>query len=230
MEESKRKFTIKDNDVPSVAQLTAGNGILFFGNAKAKRRILIVGNSITLHGPKPEIGWEWAHGMAASAPEKDYVHLLCERILEAEDAYIMVNQLAAWERRCTEEEALSLCASARAFAPDLLIFRLGENIPSPTDAGGQERLENAFSRFVSYICPEGAQVLFTTCFWEHGVVDAAIRAVAKCMHMPLVTLGDLGDEDKYMAVGLFDHNGVAHHPGDLGMAAIADRIYKAMEN
>ena len=33
-----------------------------------------------------------------------------------------------------------------------------------------------------------------------------------------------------MAIGLFEHNGVAHHPGDLGMKEIAERVYSAMQN
>ena len=174
--------------------------------------------------------------MAASEMEKDYVHLLAGHILEKEDACIMVNQLATWEMKITEmglayskEEALPLADAARAFSPDLLIFRLGENIKSPTDAGGQSRMETAIEDLVRHICKGETKIIFTTCFWKHDVVDEAIRAVAKRMDMPLIELGDLGEDDAYMAVGLFEHGGVAHHPGDLGMAAIAERIYKTME-
>ena len=146
----------------------------------------------------------------------------------------MAHQLSMWEHTVSEmgqdysaERALPLAEASRAFAPDLLIFRLGENIKTPTDEGGRARLEKAFSDLVSYINPR--RVLFTTCFWKHGILDEAIRELARKMGMPLVELSDLGEDDAYMAVGLFAHGGVAHHPGDLGMATIAERIYGAME-
>ena len=37
---------------------------------------LFVGNSLTKCRPKPDIGWTNDCGMAASASENDYVHLL----------------------------------------------------------------------------------------------------------------------------------------------------------
>ena len=43
-------------------------------------RVLFLGNSITLHAALPEIGWTNVWGMAASAAEKDYVHLVTRGI------------------------------------------------------------------------------------------------------------------------------------------------------
>lgn len=39
-----------------------------------------------------------------------------------------------------------------------------------------------------------------------------------------VPLYDLGMNEKMTAMGLFEHAGVAGHPGDLGMQHIAERI------
>ena len=57
----------------------------------------------------------------------------------------------------------------------------------------------------------------------------AIRAVAQKRNYPLVELGALGMQDEMKALGLFEHTGVAVHPGDCGMAAISDAIWVMLE-
>ena len=78
--------------------------------------------------------------------------------------------------------------------------------------------------------PDGkAQVILTTGFWHHPG-DGAIIGYGKEQSLPIVALGDFGDDDQMKAIGLFEHSGVANHPGDLGMKMIAERIFSVMKN
>lgn len=81
---------------------------------------------------------------------------------------------------------------------------------------------------ISHLNPKGGRVYFTTCFWKSERVDSEIRRVAQKLQMPLLELGALGENEENMAVGLFEHRGVAHHPGDLGMQRIAEGLYDLM--
>ena len=66
------------NPVPALGQNAKDQKA--FDSAGTGPRILFVGNSITLHGPRPQIGWTNNWGMAASSLDKDYVHLLQKKI------------------------------------------------------------------------------------------------------------------------------------------------------
>ena len=70
------------NTVDSKSQLKETEMVKFDRPEGNGIRVTFVGNSITLHGVKPDIGWNNAWGMAASAKEKDYVHVLENAILE----------------------------------------------------------------------------------------------------------------------------------------------------
>ena len=63
-------------------------------------RVLFLGNSITLHAPAPDIGWTGNWGMAASGEDKDYVHLLLDKIAVSSGGRprFMVRNIAEFER------------------------------------------------------------------------------------------------------------------------------------
>ena len=90
---------IEKNNVTAENQLN-GAGLVSFENPNGKGvRVMFAGNSITRHAPSPTIGWTLDCGMAASAPEKDYVHLLMQKFRKTDpDAAFCICQVADWER------------------------------------------------------------------------------------------------------------------------------------
>ena len=81
---------------------------------------------------------------------------------------------------------------------------------------------------MNYLNPSGnAKVIVTTGFWHHPG-DEALKDFADEKGYPLVKLGELGEQDEMKAIGLFAHEGVANHPGDLGMKVMAERIFSAV--
>ena len=102
-------------------------------------KVLVLGNSITLHAPYPSIGWYGNWGMAASLRERDYVHVLAAKM----DSDIKpVN--VSWESEHTSFDLSSLDIHF-AENPNLIIIRLGENVKDLVD------FLHSFSVFVNYI-------------------------------------------------------------------------------
>ncbi len=214
------------NTVPAKGQLPSDKTVSDpLGNGGKK--ILFLGNSITRHGPAPEIGWTGDWGMAASAPEKDYVHLLMEKIRSADpDAQYMTASLSAWASEYWNDTSFEqIYRKALDYGADVIVIRIGENIHKEHLA--HHSLETALGRMLDRFATPSVQFLMTDCFWRNEPVDAVLRQVARDRNIPMVSLGDLGDSGENMAVGRFEHAGVAMHPGDLGMERIADRIFAA---
>ena len=214
---------IKNNTVAASNQMVNASSIVsYMGDKNAPLKILVVGNSITRHGPKPDIGWERDWGMAASAPEKDYVHLLYAKLRAADvSPFMMIRQASGWEIGYLNEDILDKFADERAFDADIVIYRLGENVKKETKYAFREKLE----AFINHICPRG-KVIFATCFWKNEIVDDGIRDLAEKRGEPCVDIVCTAEDQ--MALEPFEHKGVAMHPGDKGMEMIAEKIADAV--
>jgi hypothetical protein len=60
-------------------------------------------------------------------------------------------------------------------------------------------------------------------FW-YAIYNDCFKEVAEEKGHTFCHLTDLEEDERTMALGLFEHKGVAGHPGDYGMQCIADRI------
>ena len=194
-------------------------------------KVLIYGNSIALHGRAPSLGWNNQWGMAASAREKDFAHLLVAD-LEArrgERADFRIRNLALLERNYTTNLLdFAELAGDVAWAPDYVVIAIGENAKAIDDASAP-----AYTQFlVSLARPlvESAkhpQVVMRSPFWRNPVKADCTERAAKEVGAAYVDAGPLGSKAENKAIGLFEHTGVANHPGDLGMRRIADLILSA---
>ena len=221
---------LEKNTVNAKGQLTDSKSVRFFDVGNGGKRIMFVGNSITLHGVLKEIGWNNEWGMAASAAENDYVHILMKNVKEYEPrAAFCICQVAAWESNYKNgKEKYPLYEKARVFDADIIITRFVENCPGKEFDGAVFKKEMA--DLIEYLNPSGkAKIILTTGFWHHPG-DSYIADYGKENNLTVIPLGDLGEDDKMMAKGLFNHSGVAMHPGDLGMETIAARIFKVLKN
>ena len=212
------------NTVDAANQLHDAPCVRFYNIGGDGPRVMFVGNSITLHGTAPHIGWYGEWGMAATTKENDYVHRLMASVMEvAPTASFCVCQVADFERLYkTPAVTYPTYEQAVTFSADVMIMRFIENCP--WEGFDEALFLRELGEFVRYLDQEKkAKIIFTTGFWRHPG-DNALREFAKENGYPCIELGDLGEMDEMKAIGLFEHRGVANHPGDLGMQAIAERI------
>lgn len=189
-------------------------------------RVLVYGNSIALHAPKPDIGWTNDWGMAASAPEKDFAHLVVAG-LEAKlgkKADFRIRNIAALERNFTTNLAtVAEISEDAAWKPDYVVIAVGENVPNIDSSSAA-----AFRKFLSGIArpftDAGSRVVMRSPFWRNDVKAECTKEAAAEVGATYVDAGPLGAKEENKAIGLFAHSGVANHPGDLGMRRLADLI------
>ena len=221
---------IEKNTVSAKSQVRKNHYIECFDNG-GKINVLFLGNSITRHEEKPEIGWANDWGMAASKRENDYVHVTV-RLLE--EKFGKVNYCIAncgeWELNYYKDELLQDWEEARNFRADIVVVRLGENIYNAKDKLQEYPLAPHYEKLVEYFCSNpNAKVIVTGLFWKCPPIEDVIEKVVSEKEYAYAPLNDLSDEPENMAIGKFWHEGVAMHPGDLGMQRIAERIVKAIE-
>lgn len=214
---------IDENTVEVSHQVQVTDRAIFYNPAGKGLRVMFAGNSITQHAPAPAIGWPYDWGMAASAPEKDYVHLCIAEINKTyPDAAYCVCRAGKWEQNWKIGESVyAEYQAARDFCADVIVIRFVENCAKDGDPA---HFMAEFSKYIDFINGTGkAKLIITTAFWKNPY-DSVIRAYAEKAGQPLVELGDMGGNPEMKAYGLFEHKGVAAHPGDKGMAEIAKRI------
>ncbi len=192
-------------------------------------KVLIYGNSIALHAPKADIGWTNCWGMAASAPEKDFAHIVVAGLETklGKNADFRIRNLAVLERNFTTNIATVAEISADvAWKPDYVVIAIGENVPN-IDSSTAAAYRKFLSDIARPFADAGSRIALRSPFWRNDVKAACTEEAAAEVGAAYVDAGHLGVKSENKAIGLFSHSGVANHPGDLGMRRLADLILEA---
>ena len=220
---------IDNNTVSAENQVHKSNYVGIFCRG-GDLRVLFVGNSITRHEPNIGIGWDRDWGMAASTKDLDYVHTAV-RLLDEEYGKVdyCITNCGRWELSYFDDGMLSQWSEARDFSADIVVLRLGENINKAKEHFATHNISTHYKRMAEFFMGKGALVIATGLFWRNDEIERAIEAAAEELGAVYLPLWDLGEADENMALGLFSNPGVAMHPGDIGMARIAERIVSAIK-
>ncbi len=199
------------------------------------RRILFLGNSITLHGPKADIGWTNNWGMAASAEEKDYVHLVTRAIAQhtGVQPQIKVKNIADFERNYATYDVDGELKDLFAFDPDLVVLAIGENVPALDADDAKAKFKAGVSSILRCaLAKRHPRVVVRSCFWPDTAKDEILKQACAEANARFVDAGPVGRDPANAARSerSFSHDGVAGHPGDRGMKALAEAIVQAALN
>ena len=212
------------NTVKAYGQVDVNKFVSIF-NRGGTKKVMFFGNSITRHEPNASIGWHGDWGMAASSIDKDYVHLV---VAELDKRYGTVDYCIAqgamweWEYPRTEEVFEEYYSKVREFDADIIVIRIGENVTAKKHL--EINCQPYFAKMVDRLVGENAKkVIITDMFW-YAIYNDCFREVCEEKGYTFCHLTDLEEDESTMAKGLFEHAGVAGHPGDYGMQCIANRI------
>ncbi|MCB1241971.1 MAG: SGNH/GDSL hydrolase family protein [Verrucomicrobiales bacterium] len=209
-------------------------GIALHAHAQTShRRVLFLGNSITKHGPKADIDWTGNWGMAASEGSKDYVSLVTKALTDTSGSApeILVKNIADFERAAAGYDFTGKLKEVIDFQADLIILAIGENVPGPQTAEDKAQFQASVTKLLTTLKGDRHPVILVrSCFWANPFKDEALQAACTTVGGIFVDISALGkDEQNYArSERPFKHAGVANHPGDHGMAAIAESIVKAL--
>lgn len=187
-------------------------------------KVLILGNSITYSPANPTEGWNCSCGMAASAVDSDYVHLLTAKFkgLNKSSTVEAVN-IAEFERNFDTYDFNKL-QTYRDSKPDIIILRIGENVLRENEP---ILFETKYLELLYYlkINNPNVKILAVGSVWPNRILADSVMS----KHTNYISLISLQNDLTNFALGMYTNPGIADHPSDKGMRSIRDQIWAELE-
>ncbi len=143
----------------------------------------------------------------------------------------MVANIAAFERQPQTYDIDTELKNELAFQPDLVIVAIGENVPALTSEQARSTFKASLTRLLKrFKTNNNPTLVIRSCFWPDQAKDSILKQACEEVGGVFVDDSALGKDEANFARSErgFSHGGVAAHPGDKGMQAIADALLQAM--
>lgn len=190
--------------------------------------ILAVGDSITRHGPSEKLGWSGDWGMAASAREKDWAHLLQAKVAAHQGGTAPTLLLdAAGGGRIRDKLARREAVAAQK--ADLIVVQLGENENNPELIASFEQDYESLVGVLRGANPQ-ARIICLGVWGNDPTKDAMIRRVCAKHGAWFASIAAACADPANWAKAdkRWTHAGVNWHPGDRGMEAYAATVWRVL--
>jgi hypothetical protein len=142
-----------------------------------------------------------------------------------------VANVADLERNYATFDAAAKLKAEVAFQADTVILAIGENVPALKTAEARAQFKEAMVKLLTLLKRDSQATLnVRSCFFADATKDTILKEACEATGGVFVDISTLGrDEVNYArSERKFEHEGVARHPGDRGMRAIADAIFAAV--
>ena len=190
---------------------------------------LFLGNSLTYCGVAEEEPDKTKRGLTSTSVDKDYVHVLIKMIAEEHHVNIRYSilNIAQFERTFTKHSfEMGKLALAENKQPDYLFVQIGENV-AKDDIIDAKKYEDEYTKLLA-LFPNSKRII-TIPFWPDKNKEYATTNIAIKSQSYLVDISHLGNgtDPLNFSSSYKDYKmpGVGSHPGDYGMANIANCLY-----
>ncbi len=119
-----------------------------------------------------------------------------------------------------------------SFTADVIIIAIGENAAALKTAEDKAQFEKAFTALLAELQRHGQPNIFVRSqFWADGSKDELLKKCCLEAGGTFVDISKLGQVESNFARAEqhIEHAGVAGHPGDKGMQALASALWEAVE-
>ena len=180
-------------------------------------RILFAGNSLTYGRIHAE--WPGGWGMAATEPDKDYVHRT-QLLITAATGHIPEIEVASLDLN-RDEYFSEAQRTAEEFGADIAVIQMGDQAWALQEDDYKARLR----MIAGWFAPAR---LIITGSWYQTHCERWNREVAAELGATFVPLHDLYEPANWQRPDCEVPGGVCGHPGDRGMALIGERVAAAI--